>query len=68
MTSKGQNVRGWTLDVANQLSLGARITVDIPLGRFDGSMPREKLHVAQAAPGAVDIAGGHRDEAAPSGM
>ena len=31
-------------------------------------MPREHLHVAQAAAGAVDVAGGHRDEAAPAGM
>src|SRR5271165_5308363 len=31
-------------------------------------MPREQLDVAQAATGTVDVAGGARDEAAPSGM
>jgi hypothetical protein len=31
-------------------------------------MPREQLHVAQAAAGAVDVAGGDGDEAAPAGM
>src|SRR5271168_2837712 len=31
-------------------------------------MPREDLHVAQAAARAMDVAGGDRDEAAPAGV
>jgi hypothetical protein len=36
----------WPLYVANQLSLGAGVAVDISLGGFDGPMACEKLHIA----------------------
>ena len=64
---------GWVitvrpLNVRNQAPLGAGVAVDVALGRFDRPMSREQLDVAQAAAGAVDVAGRHRDEAAPSGV
>jgi hypothetical protein len=63
---------GWVitvrpLNVRNQSPLRAGVAVDVALRRLDRTMPREQLHVAQAAAGAVDVAGRHRDEAAPSG-
>ena len=56
------------LDVADQFPLRAGIAVNITFGGFDGAMPREQLNVAQAAAGAMDIAGRDRDEAPPPGM
>ena len=56
------------LYVANQLPLRAGVAVDVALGRLDGSVACKQLHVAQAAAGAMDIAGGDRDEAAPARM
>src|SRR5208337_404832 len=60
--------RDLPLNERNQSPLCAGVAIDVALRRFDGTMPRQQLHVAQAAPGAVDVAGGHRDEAAPAGM
>jgi hypothetical protein len=56
------------LDVRNQSPLRAGVAVDVALRRLDRTMPREQLYVTQAATGAVDVAGGDRDEAAPPGM
>src|SRR5277367_1177761 len=56
------------LDVADQFPLRAGIPVYISFGRFDRSMPCEKLDVAQAATGFVDVPCGDGDEAAPTGM
>jgi hypothetical protein len=58
----------WPSDVPNQFSLGAGVAVDISLGRLDGSMACEQLHVAQAASRAVNVAGGHGNEAPSPGM
>ena len=54
--------------VRNQSPLRVGVAVDVALRRLDRPMPREQLHVAQAAAGAVDVAGGDRDEAAPAGV
>ena len=64
---------GWsitvrTLNIRDQSPLRAGVAVDVAFGGFDRSMPREQLHVAQAAAGAMDVAGRDRDEAAPPGM
>src|ERR1700677_4316721 len=56
------------LYVANQLSLRARIAVDVALSRFDGSMTREQLHIAEAASRTMNIASGDGDETAPTRM
>ena len=54
----------WGSDEPHELSLRARVSVDLALGRFDGPMPRKQLHVPQVASGVVDVAGGDRDKAA----
>jgi len=53
---------GWVitvrpLNVRHQSPLRARVAVDVALGGFDRTMPREQLHVAQATAGTVDVAG-----------
>src|SRR5271165_5329776 len=60
--------RDLSLNVGNQSPLRAGVAVDIALRRLDRTMPREQLDVAQAAAGAVDVAGGEGDEATPAGM
>ena len=50
--------------VCNQSRLRSRVAVDVVLGGFDRTMPGEQLDVAQAEPGAVDVAGSDRDEVA----
>ena len=56
------------LNVTDELSLAAGVAIDVAFGRFDGSVAREQLDVAQAASGAMDIAGGDRDETPSPGM
>jgi hypothetical protein len=58
----------WPLYVANQLSLGAGVSVYISLGRLDGPVAREQLDVAQAAAGSMDVARRNSNEAASPGM
>jgi len=43
---------------ADQPPLPARVAVDVALGRLNGSVPSEQLHVAQAATAAVDVPSG----------
>jgi hypothetical protein len=57
---------GQALNVRNQSPLRAGVPVDVALGRLDGAMASEQLHVAQAAAGAMDVAGGDGDETAPA--
>ncbi len=54
------------LDEPHKLPLRTGVAVDISFGRLDGSVAREKLNVAQAASGTVNVAGGDGDEAAPT--
>src|ERR1700684_938626 len=56
------------LNVRDQSPLSAGVAVDVAFGRLDRTMPGEQLHITQAAAGAVDVAGGDRDEAAPPGV
>src|SRR5271165_7530573 len=53
---------------ADQPPLPACVAVDVMLGRLNGSVPSEQLHIAQAATRAVDVASGARDERAPAEM
>src|SRR5208282_4826686 len=64
---------GWVITVIplyvrDQSPLRAGVAIDVALRRFDGAVPREQLHVAQAASRAMNVAGGDGDEATPAGM
>ena len=56
------------LHVRDQSPLRAGVAIDVAFGSLDGTMPREQLHVAQAAARAMNVAGGDGDEAAPAGV
>jgi hypothetical protein len=49
----------------DQSPLPVGIAVDVAFRRLDRGMAGEELHVAQAAAGAMDVAGRRRDESAP---
>jgi len=62
---------GWRDDVlahGDQTSLTERETLDVALRQVDRAVPGEELHVAQAAAGAMKIAGRDGDEGAAPGM
>ena len=66
----GMRIRNanWGLDKPHELSLSAGVAVDVALGRFDGSMACEQLHIAEAASRTMNVAGGDGDETAPTRM
>jgi hypothetical protein len=51
-------------DEPDKLALRTSVSVNVAFGRLDGPVAREKLHVAEAASGTMDVTGGDRDETA----